>query len=171
MKLLTDYQGVQIRLTDERLTHILNHPELANMEFAISETLQNPEQVRVSQTDKSVILYYRYYTQTVMKDKWLCVVVKNLKNDAFILTAYLTDSLKKRRNIMAGTVKVWFDKEGDYLEVLFSDKPGYMRETDNDAVMERVDEEGNLLGFSVLGVSSLESDKPLFAELVANFKD
>ncbi len=72
---------------------------------------------------------------------------------------------------MAGTVKVWFDKEGDYLEVLFSDKPGYMRETDNDAVMERVDEEGNLLGFSVLGVSSLESDKPLFAELVANFKD
>ncbi len=65
------------------------------MEFAISETLQNPEQVRVSQTDKSVILYYRYYAQTVMKDKWLCVVVKNLKNDAFILTAYLTDRLKK----------------------------------------------------------------------------
>lgn len=71
---------------------------------------------------------------------------------------------------MTATVKVWFDKEGDYLEVLFSDKPGYMRETDNDAVMERVDEEGNLLGFSVLGVSNLESDKPLFAELVANFK-
>ncbi len=42
---------------------------------------------------------------------------------------------------MASTVKVWFDKEEDYLEVLFSDKPGYMRETDNDAVMERVDEE------------------------------
>ncbi len=95
MKLLTDYQGLQIRLTDERLTHILNHPELANMEFAISETLQNPEQVRVSRTDKSVILYYRYYTQTVVKDKWLCVVVKNLINDAFILTAYLTDRIKK----------------------------------------------------------------------------
>lgn len=95
MKLLTDYQDVQIRLTDERLNHILNHPELANMEFAILETLQNPEQVRVSRTDKSVILYYRYYTQTVVKDKWLCVVVKNLKNDAFVLTAYLTDRIKK----------------------------------------------------------------------------
>ena len=72
---------------------------------------------------------------------------------------------------MASTVKVWFDKEGDYLEVLFSDKPGYMRETDNDAVMERVDEEGNLLGFSVLGVSNLECEKPLVAELISNLKD
>ncbi len=72
---------------------------------------------------------------------------------------------------MASTVKVWFDKEGDYLEVLFSDKPGYMRETDNDAVMERVDEEGNLLGFSVLGVSNLESKKPLVAELISSVKD
>lgn len=60
MKLLTDYQSIQIRLTDERLTHILNHPELANMEFAILETLQNPEQVRVSRTDKNVILLKFY---------------------------------------------------------------------------------------------------------------
>ncbi|WRH65241.1 MAG: hypothetical protein RSE13_15070 [Planktothrix sp. GU0601_MAG3] len=37
---------------------------------------------------------------------------------------------------MASTVKVYFDKEGDFLEVLFSDQPGYMRETDNDAIME-----------------------------------
>jgi uncharacterized protein YuzE len=67
---------------------------------------------------------------------------------------------------MATTLKIWFDKEGDYLEVLFSDKAGYMRETDNDAIMERVDEDGNLLGFSVLGVSQLTTDKPLIAELL-----
>ena len=54
---------------------------------------------------------------------------------------------ENRRTNMAATVKLWFDKEGDFLEVLFSDKPGYMRETDSDAVMERVDEQGNLLGF------------------------
>ena len=45
---------------------------------------------------------------------------------------------------MAETVKVWYDREGDFLEVLFSDKPGFMRETDNDAVMERVDEQGKI---------------------------
>ncbi len=66
---------------------------------------------------------------------------------------------------MAQTIKVWYDPEGDFLEVLFSNKPGYMRETDNDAVMERVDERGNVLGFSILQVSRIEKQKPLVAEL------
>jgi hypothetical protein len=66
---------------------------------------------------------------------------------------------------MAQQVKVWFDAEGDFLEVRFSDKPGFMRETKNDAVMERVDEEGNIVGFSILQVSRLAGQKPLVAEL------
>jgi uncharacterized protein YuzE len=66
---------------------------------------------------------------------------------------------------MAQTIKVWYDPEGDFLEVLFSNKPGYMRETDNDAVMERVDERGNILGFSILRVRCIEKQKPLVAEL------
>ena len=64
---------------------------------------------------------------------------------------------------MAQSIKVWFDAEADFLEVMFSDAPGFMRETDNDAVMERVDSQGNLLGFTVLGVSNLSQDKPLMA--------
>ena len=67
---------------------------------------------------------------------------------------------------MGQNIKLWYDPEGDYLEVLFSDKAGYMRETDNDALMERVDEEGNVLGFSVLNVTELKKEKPLLAELV-----
>ena len=66
---------------------------------------------------------------------------------------------------MAQRVKVWFDAEGDFLEVTFSDKPGYMRETNHDAVMERVDEEGNILGFSVTRVSRFKKAQPLVAEL------
>ena len=66
---------------------------------------------------------------------------------------------------MAQTIKVWYDAEGDFLEVLFSDNPGHMRETDNEAVMERVDEEGNILGFSIMEVSRIEKQKPLVAEL------
>ena len=56
----------------------------------------------------------------------------------------------------AKTVKMWFDAEGDFLEVIFDPKPGFFRPTENDQVMEKVDEEGNLLGFSVLRVSSLK---------------
>ena len=66
---------------------------------------------------------------------------------------------------MAQKIKIWYDPEGDFLEVLFSDKAGYMRETENDAVLERVDEKGNILGFSVMRVSQFEKQKPLVAEL------
>ena len=51
---------------------------------------------------------------------------------------------------MAEKVKVWFDPEGDFLEVRFSDAPGFMRETAHDALMERVDDHGQVVGFSIL---------------------
>ena len=68
---------------------------------------------------------------------------------------------------MAQKIKIWYDREGDFLEVLFSDKAGYMRETDHDAIMERVDEKGNILGFSIMQVSQLTSNEPLMAELTS----
>jgi uncharacterized protein YuzE len=66
---------------------------------------------------------------------------------------------------MADKVKVWFDAEADYLEVRFSDAVGYEKETAHDAVMERVDEQGRVIGFSILGVSRLTREKPLEADL------
>jgi len=67
---------------------------------------------------------------------------------------------------MAEKVKVWFDGEVDYLEVRFSDAPGYQKATRHDAVMERVDEKGNIIGFSILGVSRFKKDKPLETDLI-----
>jgi DNA-binding MltR family transcriptional regulator len=40
-----------------------------------------------------------------------------------------------------------------------------MRETSQDAIMERVDEQGNVLGFTVMAVSKLDKDHPLVAQL------
>jgi hypothetical protein len=57
-------------------------------------------------------------------------------------------------------LKIWYDAEGDYLEVIFDQKAGYFRETANDHVDGKVDLEGNVLGFSVLRVSALK-EKPL----------
>lgn len=61
-------------------------------------------------------------------------------------------------------LRIWFDREGDFLEVIFDDRPGYFRETKSDQVMEKVDENGELLGFSVLRVSAL-GDRPLAVAL------
>lgn len=68
---------------------------------------------------------------------------------------------------MAGVVKVWFDAEADFLEVRFSDAPGYMKATEHDAVQERVDSKGNVIGFSVLGTRRFNRENPLVAELKA----
>jgi hypothetical protein len=40
-----DYQGTRVRLTDERLAHILDHPEMHDMEPKIAQLLADPEQV------------------------------------------------------------------------------------------------------------------------------
>jgi hypothetical protein len=68
---------------------------------------------------------------------------------------------------MADKVKVWFDAEADFLEVRFSDAAGYEKATTNDAVMERVDAQGHVIGFSILGVSRFKKSNPLVADLVA----
>ena len=68
---------------------------------------------------------------------------------------------------MGKEIKVWYDREGDYLEVIFEQKSGFFRETENDAVMEKVDEEGNIIGFSILKVSTLK-EKPLSVSLRSN---
>ena len=66
---------------------------------------------------------------------------------------------------MADKLKVWFDAEADFLEVRFSDGAGYERETNHDAVMERVDVEGKVIGFSILGVSKFDRKHPIEADL------
>ena len=68
---------------------------------------------------------------------------------------------------MADKVKVWFDAEADFLEVTFREGAGYLKETGHDAVMERVDADGRILGFTVLGVSRFTKADPLDTELLS----
>ena len=62
---------------------------------------------------------------------------------------------------MAEAITVWYDKEGDFLEVLFEKTKGFFKETANDAVMEKVSQDGRIVGFSILKVSQLQEQQPL----------
>jgi len=62
-------------------------------------------------------------------------------------------------------IEVWYDKQGDFLEVIFDRKKGYFVETDNDAIMKKIDRLGKVIGFSVLKVSALSKKKPLSVTL------
>ena len=94
MKRITDCFGNAVRLTAERLAHILEHPEMAGMTAEIVRVVGHPLRVCRSRGDVAVRLFYEFYAQTPVGGKWLCVVVKYPKNDAFVVTAYLTDKPK-----------------------------------------------------------------------------
>jgi hypothetical protein len=57
---LTDYTGRSIRLTNERWTHILEHPEMVEQHLRIIETLSSPDTVIETVKDASVLTYHRF---------------------------------------------------------------------------------------------------------------
>lgn len=99
MKVVCDCFGRSVRLIDERVVHILQHQEMADMAEEIERVLQSPAEVRISRFDESVRLFYEFYAKTMVGGKWLCVVVRYAGEDAFVVTAYLTDRLKAGETI------------------------------------------------------------------------
>jgi uncharacterized protein YuzE len=52
-----------------------------------------------------------------------------------------------------GGLSVWYDEEGDYLELTRQDERGFFVDL-GDGVFERVNEDGETIGVAVLNVSS-----------------
>ena len=96
MKWFKDVNNRQIRLTDERKEHIeTDHPEMSGQIVKIQDTLLNPDIIIKSRTDPDVELFFRQYESTPVTEKYLCVIVKVLENDLFIITAFFTDTIKR----------------------------------------------------------------------------
>lgn len=103
---IKDCLNRNVRVTDERIQHIRdNHPELDvnDLEEKVTNTLQQPEIIVASASDETVELFYKYYSKTPVGDKWLCVVVKNLATDFFVITLYYTDIIKQGKEIWRRT--------------------------------------------------------------------
>lgn len=93
--ILLDRGGRAIRLTDERRLHILEHPEMYAQLDRIRETVAEPDVIIATTVDQSVHVYHRLYEQTPITRKYLLVAVKQLEEDAFVLTAFYSSRLKK----------------------------------------------------------------------------
>ncbi len=92
---LRDVRGRLVRLTDERREHLeTNHPEMAGQTPRIVETLREPDTVVRSRIGPGIELFYRLYDQSPVSSKYMCVVVKVLSGDNFVVTAYYTDRVK-----------------------------------------------------------------------------
>lgn len=85
----------RVQVTGERLRHILEHPEMHGQTDKIAQTLAEPDCVVQSRSDEHTKLFFRLFGGLEIGDKYLCVVVKYRSSDAFVVTAFFTDKLKR----------------------------------------------------------------------------
>jgi hypothetical protein len=87
--------NVEVRTTAGYWDYLITmkHPVMKGKEDLVKVTLQFPDEVRQSKTDKDVFLYYKRF------DKLYCVVVKQIGMEGFLITAYPTDKVKEGDSI------------------------------------------------------------------------
>jgi molybdopterin synthase catalytic subunit len=94
-----DLFGRVIRLTTEREAHILRHLEMQSQLDKLEEVMKSPDVIVRSIRDPAVILYHKHYLATPVTEKYLIVVVKLETDDAFVITAFFIDRVKKGERI------------------------------------------------------------------------
>jgi hypothetical protein len=86
------YLNKRIRITKAHwgLITKIKHPEIEHREVEVKSCLAHPVEIRQSLEAEGIYLYYqregKYY---------LCVVVRHLNDDGFIITAYITNKIKE----------------------------------------------------------------------------
>ena len=64
-------------------------------------------------------------------------------------------------------VFVSYDHEGDMLEVLWAFREGYFTSTDDERVLKRLDDDGEVIGFLIHEMSTLREPSPVEFELAS----
>lgn len=68
-------------------------------------------------------------------------------------------------------VSVWYDEEGDMLEVLWAFREGYFTPTGDERVLKRLDDDGEVIGFLIHEMSTLKGSTPVEFELASEVPD
>jgi hypothetical protein len=77
------------------LVATVKHPSMKGLEEDVKNTLANPDEIRQSRRDSEVFLFYRLQRP----GRWICVVVKRLNKEGFLITTYVTDKIKEGNQI------------------------------------------------------------------------
>jgi len=82
---------VRVTATYWDLIVTIKHPLMSGLESNVKETLEKPEQIRVTRSDPKVFLFYKIQCP----GRWICAVSKRIDGEEFIVTAYPTDAIKE----------------------------------------------------------------------------
>ena len=100
MEVATSHNGVPIRLSDERWSHVVRrHPEMEGSRSLVIETIAEPDFIQAG--DSGELLAIRLYEATQLGRKYVVVAYREINaTDGFILTAYLTRRPSQQRGIL-----------------------------------------------------------------------
>lgn len=89
-KSFTSVHNIRIRLTSERLDHIIsNHPEIREYLWQLEVTLESPEIICEGKNNELIAIRKQknnYYPVVIYKEEID-------KNDGFIITAFITSNI------------------------------------------------------------------------------
>ena len=81
-----------VRTSDEYWQKIIaKHSDIAELENSVKQTLADPDEVRLSNYDPNVLLFYRI----LKKKRWMVAVTRRLDEEGFLITAYQTNAIKQ----------------------------------------------------------------------------
>jgi hypothetical protein len=91
--LATTPLGFQVRVMRAYWEIIVSikHPAMAGREDDVKKTLEDPDEIRQSRSDKNVYLFYK----TEREKRWICAVSKQTGSEGFLITTYPTDAIKE----------------------------------------------------------------------------
>jgi hypothetical protein len=95
MEIVRSINGVPIRLTGERWTHIVeSHDELAGRMSEVLLTISEPDWI--TEGKAGVLVSWR----EISRNKYICALYKEVsRKDGFVITAFLTKKPKKEPKI------------------------------------------------------------------------
>jgi hypothetical protein len=88
--------GFTVRCTNTYWSFIVSHkhPIMLGRDAEIKIVLADPDEIRRSRKDSNVLLFYRGDSP-----RWMCAVVRRENGEGFLITAYLTDTIKAGEQI------------------------------------------------------------------------
>ena len=92
--------GTVVRLTDERIEHILaQHADMSQFINRIPDVLKMPDVVFQDNLDPEVFAYVKRYPDLPSTGKLLLVAMVRRVGDAFVLTAYMAKERNARSRL------------------------------------------------------------------------
>jgi hypothetical protein len=89
MEVSVSKNGTPIRITDERWTHVVeSHDYMAGNRELVVETVEDPDALVTGR--KVELIALRHYQATSISEKHVVVVYREIENDGFLITAFMT---------------------------------------------------------------------------------